>query len=112
MSKLGLLKAANKLGLGGTVSRWVINDYATTTPPRPRPFSMWSHVAPHENWKPTDLDNPSAPKPPGYVSDYTSWPSLVDRRFSGRHLRPQSRVIRGACRTLAKSPRSSRVPGR
>ncbi len=42
------------------LSRALINQYCSATSPRPRPFSM--------------------------VSDYTTWPSLTDRKFSGRHL--------------------------
>jgi len=41
-------------------SRAIINWYATASAPRPRPFSL--------------------------VSDYCSWRSLTDRRYSGRHL--------------------------
>ncbi len=42
------------------VSRWTINGYAYKCPPRPRSVSM--------------------------AADYTSWPGLTDRRYSGRHL--------------------------
>jgi prostaglandin-endoperoxide synthase 2 len=44
------------------VSRLVINSLASSTSPRPRALSM--------------------------ASDYTTWPSLNDRRFTGRHLPP------------------------
>ena len=44
------------------------------TPPRPQPFSLWS------------ADEASTE-----VSDYVSWPSLVDRRFTARHLPPWDR---------------------
>src|SRR3712207_320601 len=44
------------------VSRKVINNYAYRTPPRPRATSM--------------------------AAEYTCWPGLVDRRFTGRHLAP------------------------
>ena len=43
-------------------SRWRINHYAYATSPRPRALSM--------------------------ASDYTSWLSLTDRTFTGRHLPP------------------------
>lgn len=46
------------------VSKWTINGYAYRTPPRPRAVSM--------------------------ASDYTSWPGLTDRRYSGRHLKRAS----------------------
>ena len=42
------------------VNRRLINAYAYATGSRPRPFSM--------------------------AADYTTWPGLTDRRFSGRHL--------------------------
>lgn len=44
------------------LSRLLINSYAYATTPRPRAFSM--------------------------ASDYTSWHSLTDRSFTGRHLPP------------------------
>ena len=71
-----LVKIARTLGLGSVANRWAINHFASATAARPRPFSLWSHA---------DAATPSAPD---YVSDYTSWPSLVDRRFSARHLPP------------------------
>jgi prostaglandin-endoperoxide synthase 2 len=43
------------------VSKRTINSYAYKTPPRPRAVSM--------------------------AADYTTWPGLTDRRYSGRHLR-------------------------
>src|SRR3546814_10638073 len=42
------------------VNRRLINAYAYATGSRPRPFSM--------------------------AADYTTWPGLTERRFSGRHL--------------------------
>ena len=50
------------------ISRIAVNQLASSTAARPRPFSLWSNVA-----KPVD------PNIQGPVSDYTSWPSLTDR---------------------------------
>ena len=63
--------------LGTEINRLAINHVATRTTARPRPFSLWSHVP-----KPAGADQQ------GPVSDYTSWPGLTDRHFSGRHLPP------------------------
>lgn len=63
--------------LDDAVNQLAINHVATRTKARPRPFSLWSNTA-----KPADPDKQ------GPVSDYTSWPCLTDRRYSGRHLPP------------------------
>ncbi len=47
------------------ISRRLINGYCAATVPRPRPYSM--------------------------ASDYTSWPGLTNRKFTGRHLPPVRR---------------------
>jgi len=49
------------------VSRRVITGYCSATLPRPRAFSM--------------------------ACDYTSWPGLTDRRFTGRHLPPTTAAM-------------------
>src|SRR6185436_17980881 len=49
-------------GVRRVVSALAIDLLAGSTSPRPRPFSM--------------------------AGDYTSWPSLTDRTFTGRHLPP------------------------
>lgn len=62
--------------LGTELNRVAINHIAASTSPRPRPFSLWSNL-------------PVAPgSDTGPVSDYTTWPGLTDRSFSGRHLPP------------------------
>lgn len=56
--------------LGQLINRIAVNNLANSNPPRPRPYSLWSAK-----------ENPD-------ISDYTAWPSLTDRDFSGRHLPP------------------------
>ena len=53
------------------VSKLAINGLASATPPRPRPYSLWSDKA-------------------DKICDYVSWHSLTDRDFTGRHLRAAS----------------------
>lgn len=63
-------------GIRRLVNRLAVNYVASCTGARPRPFSLWS----------------GQPKPAGDVqgpvADYTSWPGLTNRTFSGRHLPP------------------------
>lgn len=75
--------------LGTAISRLAINHIAGSTEARPRAFSLWS------------------PEPPaagalGPVSDYTSWPALTDRSFSGRHLPPAAQASVDALPPLDK----------
>lgn len=65
--------------LGHLGNRLVINTLAHATPARPCPYSLFSAVDP-------------GPDGFGPVSDYTSWPGLTDRSFSGRHLAPASQA--------------------
>src|SRR5450755_767107 len=71
-----LPKVVGRLGLGGIepirrlVSRAVINKFGYATTLRPRALSL--------------------------ASDYTSWLSLTDRTFSGRHLPPSTAVQQAA----------------
>ena len=54
------------------VNNFATNLLASSTTPRPRPYSLWS----------------SDPNPQGEITDYTSWPALTNKKFSGRHLPP------------------------
>ena len=56
-------------------NRVAINHFARSTPPRPRPYSLWSAA-------PADTGEPE------YITDYTSWPALTNRAYSARHLPP------------------------
>lgn len=59
------------------LNRFIINRYASMTAPRPLPLSLWTPGA----------RAVTANRPPGRGA-YVSWPSLVDRSFTGRHLPP------------------------
>jgi prostaglandin-endoperoxide synthase 2 len=73
-----VLKVAAKFPpLSGALNRHFINQFATNTKHRPRAYSLWS-----ADPKPPGLDDP------GPITDYTSWPALTDKRYSGRHLPP------------------------
>lgn len=65
-----------------SISRLAVDHLASSTPPRPHPFSLWSHIA-----------KPAAANMQGPVSDYTSWPGLTDRTFSSRHLPPAPQAV-------------------
>lgn len=54
------------------VNNFATNFLASSTTPRPRPYSLWS----------------SDPNPQGEITDYTSWPALTNKKFSGRHHPP------------------------
>lgn len=73
--------AINALGrapiIGQISNRVAISTLAYATQPRPRPYSLFSNV-------------PQAAGGNGPITDYTSWPALTDRSFSGRHLPPAS----------------------
>jgi prostaglandin-endoperoxide synthase 2 len=70
------LASSNPL-LSRSLNRHLINHFAAATKARPRAFSLWSPVA-----------DPSDPGAPEYITDYTSWPSLTNKCYSGRHLPP------------------------
>ena len=59
------------------ICRIAVDKLASATPPRPQRMSLWSPV-----------DKPADPDRQGPVGDYTTWPGLTDRSFSGRHLPP------------------------
>ena len=62
---------------GGVINRVLTNVICGVTTPRPRAFSLWSHVE-----KPAQMDQQ------GPVGEYTTWPMLTDRLYSSRHLPP------------------------
>ena len=59
------------------VNRMAVKQECERTAARPRPFSLWSAEP---------LSDPV--NRTGPVDDYTSWPSLTNKFFSGRHLPP------------------------
>lgn len=68
---------------------------AAATPSRPHRFTLWSPSKPttpaHRRFVPPLLRSSAKPSfvPIGGVSDYVSWPGLVDRTFTARHLPPR-----------------------
>lgn len=75
--------------LGDAISRLAINHIAASTVPRPRAFSLWSPLPPGAGAM-------------GPVTDYTSWPALTDRSYSGRHLPPAEQSSVDALPSLDK----------
>ncbi|RZJ43730.1 MAG: hypothetical protein EON86_04665 [Brevundimonas sp.] len=67
-------------GLRAFLNRFLIGRFARSTPARPHRFSLW-------NAQPPGAEIPNEP------SRYTSWPGLLDRSFTGRHLAPVARVL-------------------
>lgn len=65
------------------INRFSTNRLATVTTPRPRAFSLWSHVPP-------SLPEPNGSQVNGPISDFTAWPSLTRKDFSSRHLPPKA----------------------
>lgn len=87
-----ILKSVRHVPLVGTIINWWITHYfATAADPRPRPFSLWSATE-NKSAYPSPLPDPMTSLPPtpsyGPVSDYTSWNSLTNKKFSSRHLPP------------------------
>lgn len=74
------------------INRFIIGYFASRTPARPHRFSLWTPSTGHTPvvartpaTKPNTGDKPPPVSPP---ECYTSWPSLVDRTFTARHLGP------------------------
>jgi prostaglandin-endoperoxide synthase 2 len=77
-----ILGSLGKSSLGDELNRIAINHIASSTPARPRAYSLWSPVPA------SDMGTPGDPYYSGPVNSYTSWPGLTDRRYSSRHLPP------------------------
>jgi prostaglandin-endoperoxide synthase 2 len=69
----------------GGLRRWIVNTiinvYASSTPARPLPFSLWGPSKGQAGYS----GDATADQTPA-SANYTSWTGLVDRRFTGRHL--------------------------
>lgn len=78
------------------VNRYIINLFASSTSPRPHRFSLWTPSSPNTpapTRTPASRSNSaSKPSPISSPQSYTSWPSLVDRTFTARHLGPTDPV--------------------
>ncbi len=73
--------------LRDVLNRFLIGRFAGSTPSRPHRFSLWSP-------QPPGTEIPKGP------SRFTSWPGLLDRSFTGRHLAPASRTYPDVSRTV------------
>lgn len=65
-------------GLAKAVMRLKIDHYSSAAPARPHCWSLWS---------------PAPPPGPGQIEEcgeYVSWPGLVDKSWTGRHLGPDT----------------------
>jgi prostaglandin-endoperoxide synthase 2 len=63
------------------INRFLTNKICSATRPRPRSFSLWSHL--HQ---PDPNESPQQEA----LGEYTSWPMLTNRHYSARHLPPVS----------------------
>lgn len=64
------------------ISEWQTNQTAASTAPRPKAFSLWSHID-HKDPDPT-----LSYIEPDPIGEYTTWPMLTNKRYSTRHLPP------------------------
>jgi prostaglandin-endoperoxide synthase 2 len=72
---------AKATGLDGTINEIATARCTNATVPRPHAFSLWSATP--------SLSQPGdEARQVGEIAEYTAWPSLVDRRYSARHLPP------------------------
>ncbi|MFY9294088.1 MAG: peroxidase family protein [Methylorubrum rhodinum] len=95
------------------INRMIINYFASTTPARPHRFSLWT---PSSAFTPVVARTPATqpntdtkPAPVSVPECYTSWPSLIDRTFTSRHLGPHDPAERaypseGAVLNLLQRP--------
>jgi prostaglandin-endoperoxide synthase 2 len=78
------------------VNRLIINYFASSSTPRPHPFSLWSPSRPAtpaaERIPAARANVVPGPDPISPPARFTSWPSLVDRTFTARHLPPRDDV--------------------
>jgi prostaglandin-endoperoxide synthase 2 len=65
--------------LNSLLNATIIDDIVTKGVGRPLPYSLWT---------PTPVGEKQLGDPPDAPVDYISWTSLVDRRFTARHLPP------------------------
>lgn len=65
------------------INRLVINSVTSAPPQRPHPYSLWT-----PDTGAIERD-PKVPSPPSFGT-FLSWPGLIDRSFTGRHLPPMS----------------------
>jgi prostaglandin-endoperoxide synthase 2 len=70
--------------LSRAINRLVINGISSAPPGRPLPLSLWT---PYDSE--THVESVASPRDPEKTtSTFASWPGLVDRRYTGRHLPP------------------------
>ena len=87
-----LLVILNKFpGLRLFINKKIIEYLASTTKPRPNPFSLWGPTRPSQPAPvrhPAPVVAPNLALSPSAPSYYTSWPGLFDRTYTARHLPP------------------------